>query len=150
MLRQLIEPIIRLLKQGLTPEKLALTVALGVVLGVTPVIGSTTVLCTLAAILLQLNLPAIQLVNGLVYPFQFVLLIPFYRAGAWLFRADAPSISLGGIMELAKGGLWTTVQGLRVLTMHALVVWLIAGTLVASLLYRVMVPLMNRFWHRAA
>src|SRR5580698_6163140 len=50
--RKLIQPFIDLLKQGVTPEKIALTVALGVSLGVTPVIGSTTMLCTLAAVTL--------------------------------------------------------------------------------------------------
>ena len=46
--RKLVQPFIDLLKQGVTPEKIALTVALGITLGVTPVIGSTTMLCTLA------------------------------------------------------------------------------------------------------
>src|ERR1700679_2600498 len=93
--RKLIQPFIDLLKQGVTPEKIALTVALGVSLGVTPVIGSTTMLCTLAAVSLRLNLPAILVVNGAVYPLQLILLVPFLRAGAWLFRADGPKISIG-------------------------------------------------------
>src|SRR5271167_1321027 len=84
--RKLIQPFIDLLKQGVTPEKIALTVAVGISLGVTPVIGSTTVLCTLAAVALRLNLPGIMVVNGAVYPLQLMLLVPFLRAGAWLFR----------------------------------------------------------------
>jgi uncharacterized protein (DUF2062 family) len=60
----LIRPLIDLLRQGISPKKLALTIALGFWLGVTPVLGSTTILCTLAAVALRLNLPAIQLVNG--------------------------------------------------------------------------------------
>ena len=87
--RKLILPFVELLKQGMSPEKIALTVALGISLGVVPVIGSTTTLCTLAAVSLRLNLPAIMLVNGVVYPLQIALLVPFLRAGAWLFRVDA-------------------------------------------------------------
>ncbi len=63
-----LKPFIQMLRQGVSPEKIALTVALGIMLGVIPVLGSTTALCTLAAIVLRLNLPAIQLVNGVVYP----------------------------------------------------------------------------------
>ena len=84
----------------MSPEKIALTIALGVVLGVTPVLGSTTLLCTAAALLLRLNLPAIQLVNGVTYPLQFVMLIPFYRLGAWMFRADVSSVSLQRVAGL--------------------------------------------------
>ena len=56
-----LKPVIQLLRQGVSPEKIALTIALGIILGVTPVLGSTLLLCTLAAIVLRLNLPAIQL-----------------------------------------------------------------------------------------
>lgn len=61
--RRLIRPILDLLRQGVTPEKIALSLALGVALGVFPVLGSTTALCALAALVLRLNLPAIQIVN---------------------------------------------------------------------------------------
>jgi hypothetical protein len=37
--RKLLQPFIELLKQGVTPEKIALTVALGISLGVIPVIA---------------------------------------------------------------------------------------------------------------
>jgi len=39
---------------------------------------------------LRLNLPAIQLVNLVVYPLQLALLVPFLRAGAWLSIAPWP------------------------------------------------------------
>jgi uncharacterized protein (DUF2062 family) len=55
-----LKPFIQLLRQGVSPEKIALAIILGMILGVTPVLGSTLVLCTVAAILLRLNLPAIQ------------------------------------------------------------------------------------------
>src|SRR4029077_19367671 len=52
-------PIVELLAQGVTPEKMALSLALGVALGVFPVLGTTTALCALVALLWRLNLPAI-------------------------------------------------------------------------------------------
>ena len=111
------------IQQGVSPEKIAFTIALGIVLGVTPVLGSTLLLCTLAAIVLRLNLPAIQLVNGAVYPLQFILLIPFYRLGAWMFGADASTISLQGVVALIRAGVGHAVRTLWVVTMHALVAW---------------------------
>jgi uncharacterized protein (DUF2062 family) len=137
---------VELLKQGVTPEKIALTVAVGVSLGVIPIIGSTTMLCTLAAVALRLNLPAIMLVNGAVYPLQLTLLIPFLRAGAWLFRVDGPKLTITQIFTMIRASVWHTIQTLWTATMHALVVWLIAGCVVSSLVYLTLVFVLRRFW----
>src|SRR5271166_5307916 len=61
--RKLIRPVVDLLKQGVTPEKMALSLALGAAIGVFPAIGWTTALCAIAALALRLNLAAIQIVN---------------------------------------------------------------------------------------
>jgi len=65
--RNILVPIVDLLRQGITPEKIALSVALGAVLGIFPVLGSTTLLCAAAAFILRLNMPPIQVVNFLIY-----------------------------------------------------------------------------------
>ena len=143
-----LKPFIQLLRQGVTPEKIALTIALGIILGVTPVLGSTMLLCTLAAVVLRLNLPAIQLVNGVVYPLQFLLLIPFYRLGAWMFRADASTISLAGVTALIREGVGHAIRTLWVVTMHALVAWLALGIAALAILYAVLVLLVRRLWRR--
>jgi uncharacterized protein (DUF2062 family) len=143
-----LKPFIQLLRQGVAPEKIALTIALGIILGVTPVLGSTLLLCTLAAIVLRLNLPAIQLVNGLVYPLQFILLIPFYRLGAWMFDADASTISLSGVTALIREGVGPAVRTLWVVTVHALLAWLALGTVTLTILYAVLVPLVRQMWRR--
>jgi uncharacterized protein (DUF2062 family) len=144
--RKLIQPFIELLKQGVTPEKIALTIALGISLGVIPVIGSTTMLCTLAAVTLRLNLPAILLVNGVVYPLQLMLLVPFLRAGAWIFRVDSPKLSIGQIFNLIRANVWHATTTLWIATMHALVIWLIAGCVASGVVYLVLAALLRRFW----
>ncbi len=142
------KPFIQLLRQGVSPEKIALTIALGIILGVTPVLGSTTLLCTLAAVVLRLNLPAIQLVNGVVYPLQLILLIPFYRLGAWMFQADASTISLGGVTALIRDGVGHAIRTLWVVTMHALLAWLVLGIAALAILYVVLVPLVRQLWRK--
>lgn len=143
-----LKPFIQLLRQGVTPEKIALTIALGIMLGVTPVLGSTILLCTLAAVLLRLNLPAIQLVNAAVYPFQIILLIPFYRSGAWIFGADASAISLAGVAAMIHLGVGHAIRTLWVVTMHALVAWLALGGVLSALLYAALVPVVHHLWRR--
>src|SRR3984957_15177704 len=146
--RKLLQPFVELLKQGVTPEKIAMTIALGISIGVIPVIGSTTMLCTLAAVTLRLNLPAIMLVNGLVYPMQLTLIVPFLRAGAWLFHVEGPKLTVVEIFNLIRANVWHATVILWVSTMHALVVWLIAASIVSSVAYLLILLLLRRFWVR--
>jgi len=73
------------LRQGISPQRLALTLALGFAIGCIPVVGIPTVLCAGLALLLKLNLPAIQAANYVVMPLQIALIVPFVRLGRWLF-----------------------------------------------------------------
>ncbi len=75
-------------RQGLTPHKLAMTCAAGVVFGIFPLFGTTTIVCLVVALLFRLNIPVIQLVNYLVAPIQLVLIIPFIKMGTRLFHLN--------------------------------------------------------------
>lgn len=146
--RKVIQPFIELLRQGVTPERIALTIALGITLGVTPVLGSTSLLCTIAALALRLNLPAIQLVNGLVYPLQLTMLVPFLRLGAWMFRVAPPAVSVPYLFGLIRANVWHAIATLWTATLHALVAWLTFGCVATALLYLLLVPLLRRLWRR--
>ncbi|HVO98269.1 MAG TPA: DUF2062 domain-containing protein [Bryobacteraceae bacterium] len=146
--RKLVSPFVELLKQGVSPEKIALTVALGVSLGTVPVLGSTSVLCTLAALRLRLNLAAILAVNWVVYPLQIALLIPFLRAGAWLFRVEGPKLTVVQIFGMIRASIWHTITALWTATMHALVVWAITGAIATVVVYLMAVVLLKSFWKR--
>ena len=75
------------LSQGISPRRLALTLALGFAVGCIPVVGIPTVLCAGLALVLRLNLPAIQMANYAAMPLQLILIVPFVRLGAWLVSA---------------------------------------------------------------
>jgi hypothetical protein len=83
-----------------------------------------------------------------VYPLQFILLIPFYRLGAWMFRADASTISLGGVTALIREDVGHAIRTLWVVTMHALLAWLVLGVVALAILYAVFVPLVRQLWRR--
>jgi hypothetical protein len=148
--RKLIRPFVDLLKQGVSPEKIALTIALGISLGVVPVLGSTSALCSVVALRLRLNLPAILAVNWAVYPLQIALLIPFLRAGAWLFRVDGPKLTVMQILAMMRESVWHTIVTLWSATLHALVVWSIAGAVATAILYIVTLAILKRFWKTRA
>src|ERR1700679_2208582 len=72
------------LRLGISPRRLALTLALGFAVGCIPVIGIPTVLCAGLALALRLNLPAIQTANYIAMPLQLILIVPFVRLGRWI------------------------------------------------------------------
>lgn len=137
-------PIVDLLRQGVTPEKLALSIALGVALGVFPVIGTTTALCALAALILRLNLPAIQIVNYFVYPLQIALLIPFFRLGEKLFGAPHLPLSAAQIQAMLHANLWFAARFLWATVWHAAIAWCLAAPFLVALLYLTLVPVLRK------
>ncbi|MGD9032742.1 MAG: DUF2062 domain-containing protein [Desulfobacteraceae bacterium] len=141
---KIIRPIIALLKQGITPEKIALSLALGIVLGIFPVLGSTTLLCTLAALLFRLNLPAIQIVNVVIYPLQLAFLLPFYRAGEWLFNAQHLPISVQEIIAMIDKDVWGAILFLWDTTVHAIGAWFLVGSAMTLILYTLLKPGISR------
>jgi len=143
--RRIVQPVINLLKQGITPEKIALSIAFGVTLGVFPVLGSTTLLCFVAAWAFRLNLPAIQLVNYFVYPLQFALLLPFIRLGDFLFAVRKPiPFSAGQIVELIRSDMINAIVTLWSSTWHAMVGWCLVGPPVIWLIYKLLTPVLRR------
>jgi uncharacterized protein (DUF2062 family) len=133
--RRILAPLLDLLRQGITPEKLALSVACGVVLGVFPVIGATTILCTLAAVALRLNLPAIQAANYAATPLQLALLLPLMRLGELLFRAPRLPLSLTQIQEIVRADAGHAMATLWTSMAHAIVAWLVLAPLSAVAIY---------------
>ena len=142
--RRMARPILELLRQGVTPEKMALSLALGVALGVFPVLGTTTALCALVAFIWRLNLPAIQIVNYFVYPLQIALLIPFFRLGEKLFGAPHLPLSVPQILAAVHASFWGATRFLWTTTWHAMVVWCLAAPVFVGLAYATLVPVLRR------
>jgi uncharacterized protein (DUF2062 family) len=137
-------PILDLLRQGVTPEKIALSVALGAALGVIPALGWSTTLCAIAAIVFQLNLPAIQIVNYFMYPAQIALLVPFFRLGERLFRAPHFPISVSQIYAMFHASTWNAIKLLWTTIWHALMVWGMMAPVFVGLLYVILTPVLRR------
>ena len=133
-----------LLKEGMSLNKISLCIALGIVLGIFPVIGSTTVLCAIAALVFRLNLPAIQIVNYAVYPLQLMLLAPFYTAGSWLFGGRSWSGIGEDVVNLFKTDFWGSVARFGDLTLYAIVVWLLIAPFLIFSLYTLLKPVVRK------
>ena len=121
--------------QGFTPQKIALTIALGLNLAVFPILGSTTLLCALVAFCLKLNQPVIQLVNWLAYPLHLMLLLGFVRIGEWLMRAPPVPFSIPELLRKFNESPGKFMQEFGMTGVHGIVAWLLIAPLAAALIY---------------
>lgn len=117
------------LSQGVSPRRLAVTLALGFAVGCIPVIGIPTVLCAGIALALRLNLPAIQVANYAAMPLQLALIVPFVRFGRWILSSPvsahpAQFLTLRAFENLSALNFATQVSGLAG---EALLAWLVAA-----------------------
>jgi uncharacterized protein (DUF2062 family) len=138
----------RQLTQGVTPERLALTIALGLVLGVFPVLGTTTILCGIAAAALGLNQPVIQLVNYIAYPAQLVALIPFYRAGETLFHRPHLPLSIPLLVERFRGNTGKFFADFGIVAVDGVVVWCLVAPVAGAAIYLLARPSLQRLARR--
>jgi uncharacterized protein (DUF2062 family) len=144
LFRPLGRPVLDLLRQGTTPEKLALSLALGLVIGVFPAIGWSTTLCALIAFLWRLNLPAIQLANYFIYPAQIALLLLWFRLGEKFFHAPHLPLSVSQIYQLVHANFWGAMQLLWSTTWHAILVWALLAPFCVTLFYFLLLPILRR------
>jgi hypothetical protein len=121
--RRIWEPLLALLNTGLSPRGLAWSVAVGLALGVFPMLGTSTLLCVGVAFAFRLNQPAMQLVNYLAYPLQLALLLPFIRGGERLFGASPLPLSLPALLQALRTDSLGTIATFWTRIWHACVVW---------------------------
>jgi uncharacterized protein (DUF2062 family) len=133
------------IKQGTSPEKLALTVALGITIGAFPVIGPTTLLCTLAALLFRVNLAGIQLVNYTTYPIQIITILPFYKLGAYLFGDATFNTPLEEFTTMFRQDIWGSILLFGNAIVHAIVAWCLVAPIAGVVLYLSVLFLFKKF-----
>lgn len=138
--RWFVQPLISQLKQGATPSKLALTLAVGMALGVFPILGSTTLLCLLAGAWLRLNQPVLQLFNYFLYPVQIALIPVFIRIGERLFHAPPMPFSVSQLLTFFKNDPAAFLRRFGMAGVHGIAAWALIAPALAVVAYRLLVP----------
>lgn len=128
-------PIKKLLIQGITPRSIALGIAGAAVIGVFPVLGSTTLLCTAFALAFRLNLPLVQLINFTVYPLQLFLLIPFMKLGEMIFHYESLRYGMNDIVIMISDNTLHAIAVLWNVTIQAIGAWIIVAPVIATVLF---------------
>ncbi len=133
--RWITQPILQQLTQGVSPPKIAQAISYGITLGLFPILGSNTILTLAVGVPLRLNQPILQVFKTLTYPFQWVTVLGFYRAGEWLFNAPHVSIHIPTMMKrfFAAPGPFFKDYGMTAL--YGIAVWCLLAPAVGWLIY---------------
>ena len=131
---RILRPLLRLLKRGVSPKRLAWSLAVALVVGVNPFLGMTTVSMLLLAWLFGLNHVATQIGIHVVAPLQWLLFLPFIHAGIVVFRAHRLPMSKADILHLSHRHPLQLIHLLWQWEWHGLVIWAVFAALVAPVI----------------
>lgn len=141
--RRVLDPVVAQLTQGITPEKIALTVAVGSATAMFPLLGTTTLLCLLAGIFLKLNQPIIQVVNYICFPLHIWFIVSSLHWGERLFGATHSRLEFRAMRELLITHPLQFIHDFGVTALHACFVWAIIAPFWGTAVYYVALPILR-------
>lgn len=144
---RLIDLVAAQLTQGITPEKVALTLAVGSALGLFPILGTTTLLCLAAGIVLRLNQPVIQMVNALCTPFHLPVIYCMFRLGNWLFALPSERLKIG-MMHMLWEDPHAFFEKFGMSAVHAIAAWAVIAPFWILAVYVVGLPVLREALRR--
>ena len=133
--RWLVDPVLRQLTQGVTPQKISLSLAVGSALALFPILGTTTTLCIVAGVALGLNQPIIQGVNALCTFVYFPLIYAFVRLGDALAGSARSDLDIPVMIRLFSHDPRAFLHQFGVTALHAILGWSVVAPLWIPLVY---------------
>ncbi|KAJ7541983.1 hypothetical protein O6H91_10G084300 [Diphasiastrum complanatum] len=124
------DPLILFLRRGTEPRKLAMSVAVGIAVGIFPI-------CVLKT---NCHPPTLLLVNFIATPLELSLVIPFMRLGEWMVDGEQLVLSTDAFWDAITGQ--ASKEVLSAL-MHALLGWSVAFPFIIVILYICLLPLIR-------
>ena len=148
--RRLVAPLRAQLTQGVTPDKLALTLAVGTACSLLPFLGFTTLLNLGVGLWLRLNHPILQTVNYLLGAAQVALILVYVRLGELIWHAPPMPLSIGQLVQAFRDSPAAFLQRFAWTGVHAATAWVLSVPLIVAGLYYALRPVMRRFAARRA
>ncbi|HEY1079805.1 MAG TPA: DUF2062 domain-containing protein [Bdellovibrio sp.] len=135
MFKKVRELFLAQVRQGATPEGLALTCAVGFTIALFPVLGVTTLFCLVVGQVMRLNQPVLQTVNYALAPVQ-LLMIPIYlKLGAWVFQVPSVSVNPLTMVEEFMASPKVFLQEYWVASLQSMAAWALVTPLAGLGLY---------------
>jgi hypothetical protein len=123
---------------------LAWSIAAGLLIGINPLVGTTTLLCLAAAFSFRLNLVSSQIANHAMFPVELALAIPFIRLGSRVFHTQAMPLSPRVFLHAVRTEPLALTRQMWLWEWHALVVWAAMAVVAAPLIALALTPVLRR------
>ena len=123
----------------MSPRRLAWSLALGIVIGINPSVGVSTLLVVTLAWLFGLNQVASQIGVQAMAPLHLILFIPFIQLGVYVFHTHRLPMTRRQFEHLSHHP-WRLAHAIWQWEWHALVVW--------GMLAAVLMPLLALYLRR--
>ncbi len=147
--RRVVAPLRAQLTQGVTPDKLAATLAIGTACSLFPFLGFTSLLVLSVGLALRMNQPVLQALNQVLGPVQLVLIPAYVRAGELVWQAPPMPLSVSVMIETFRDrplGEFLALFGRAGL--HAFSAWALTAPLLIVALYLPLRPALRRLASR--
>lgn len=141
--RWFINPVLKQLTQGISAEKLAWTIAIGCGCGIFPIMGTTSIVCFLAAALLGLNQPVMQVVCHSLWPAHLALILPFIKFGQSIHGATPITGSVPTLLKEFFASPWQFTQDYWLAAWHGIVAWALIAIPLIFLTRLITLPLLR-------
>jgi len=134
--RRVVAPVVAQLTLGVSPERLASTIAVGTTVALFPLLGTTTALTLVAGLVFRMNQVVLHTVNQLLGPVQLLLILVYLRAGEWLWRAPVNQFSIPEMVRaFRENGATDFLRQFGWAGVHAVSAWAVTAPLVAGVVY---------------
>ena len=143
--RRVVDPLVAQLTQGVTPDRLAATLAVGTACSLFPFLGFTSLLNLAVGIRLRMNQPIMQTLNQLLGPIHLVMIVVYVRIGETLWRAGDDRFSVIEMLRFFRdASLGEFLRHFGWAGVHAFTTWALTAPLLIAALYFILRPLMRR------
>ncbi|XP_076922325.1 uncharacterized protein LOC143584055 [Bidens hawaiensis] len=136
---KVVDPFIQILRRGAEPKQLAFSTALGISLGIFPIVGVTVFLCGMAIAVLgsSVNTPTVMLANFVATPLELSLMVVFLRFGEFVTGGDHFPLTTDALKKVLTGEASTEI--VRSI-LNALLGWLVLAPFIMGALYIILLP----------
>jgi uncharacterized protein (DUF2062 family) len=142
--RWLVEPVKNQLTCGMTVEKVSWTISLGLVIGVFPVMGTTSVACLLAGWVFRMNQALLHVFKTAVYPLHLALILVFIRLGERLWGTPLITFSVPELLTKFKADPVQFGRDFGLAALQGVSAWLLVAPLAAVLIHWAIFPAVRK------
>lgn len=132
------------LTQGVTPDRLTLTLGVGTACSLVPFLGFTSLLNLGVGVWLRLNQPILQVLNQLLGPLQLALILVYVRLGEKIWDASPAPISVPALVHAFQADPGAFLERFGWTGVHAATAWLLSVPLILGGIYFGLRPALRR------